>query len=147
MSDVSKRFEQIVIKTHKKFIDEGRLYPEKTPEGILVGDILITCDGPYKHIIKNQETIYADICLNDAAIKIANLLALGKSTQDCNRIFNADREYNRLYVERAMLLAAYHSSLESRDYFKAEVLWARYCEIKTKAVTAKKKAQRLAAFL
>ena len=146
MSDVSKRFEQVVVATHKKFIDEGRLYPVKTDQGILVGDILISSDGPYKTVSRNDDILYDNICLNATAIKIANYLALGKSNIDCQRIYRADQEYNKCYVDSAYTLAGYHACLENYDYFKADVLWARYCEIKEQARVAKKKAERLSSF-
>ena len=146
MSDISKRFEQIIISTHKKFIAEGRLYPSKVSDGILVGDVLISCDGPYKKISRNKQVLFDNICLNSTAIKIANMIALGKSPYSCNEIYIADQNYNKFYVDRTITLSGYHAALANKDYFKAEVLWSRYCDIKTKANAAKKKAESLSSF-
>jgi len=146
MSDISKRFEQIVTTTHKKFIDEGRLYPVKTDKGILVGDVLISSDGPYKTVSRFDQVLFDNICLNSAAIKIANYVALGKSNYVCQNIYRADQEYNRLHVDGTYTLAGYHACLQHKDYFKADVLWARYCEIKEQTRLAKKKAERLSSF-
>lgn len=146
MSNVSRRFEQIVINTHKKFIQNGQLFPAKTTEGIRVGDVLIKTEGPYKSIWLDSDCLFDNISLNSAAIKMANYIALRKSHTEVRKIYTADQEYNKWYVDSTLILAGYHKCLEQGDYFKADVLWARYTEVKQHAVQAKKKAQRLSSF-
>jgi len=146
MPDVSKRFEQVVVATHKKFIDEGRLYPVKTGSGILVGDVLIKSDGYYKSLWQHDICLYDNISLNSTAIKMANYIALKKPSPEVNKIYSADQEYNRWYVDSTLILASYNKCLENRDYFKADVLWARYIQAKEHAKDSKKKAQRISSF-
>jgi len=146
MSDISKRFEQIVAKTQKKFLKQGTILPEKTAEGIRVGCALITCDGPYKNLYRNDQLIFENVCLNKVAIKLANLIAWNRLDKNAMDLYRADRDYNRYYVDSTMLMASYYACLKDENYFKADVLWARYCEVKQQSKIAKTKAERLASF-
>jgi len=146
MGNISRRFQQIVIKTQKKFLDQGTIMPVQTEQGILVGNALIVCDGPYKNLYCNGELIFENVCLNKVAIRLANMIAWNKLNKLAFDIFNADRNYNRYHVDSTITLASYHVCLQSKDYFKADVLWARYCEAKAHAKSAKEKAERLASF-
>lgn len=146
MSDVSKRFEQIVVSTQRRFLDQGTILPVKTDKGILVGSALITCHGSYKNIYKHDDLIFENICLNRVAIRLANLVAWNTSNYKMQEIYQADRDYNKLYIDSTVYLSGYHSALKHQDNFKAEVLWTRYCECKTKSKYAREKAERLASF-
>lgn len=146
MSDVSKRFEQIVVSTQRRFLDQGTILPVKTDQGILVGSALITCDGPYKNIYKNNELVFENICLNRVAIRLANLVAWNTSNYKMQEIYQADQDYNKLYVDSTVYLAGYHAAVKNQDGFKAEVLWTRYCECKAKSKYAREKAERMASF-
>jgi len=143
MGDISRRFEQIITKTQKKFLDQGTVLPVKTANGIQVGCALITCDGPYKNLYRQDKIIFENVCLNQVAIKLANLIAWNKITPNAWDIYRADQEYNRYFVDSTMLLASYHMALRSEDYFRADVLWARYSESKGNASKAKLKAERM----
>jgi len=146
MSDVSKRFEQLIKQTYKKFLDKGVIIPTKTKEGIWVGNVLIRSNRPLKTLVKDGEEVYKDISLNAVAIKLANLLARNKSTGQQQRLYKLDIEYSRHYNDSKFLLAGYHSSVNNGDKIRAEIMWTRYEIAKEKAVYAKEQAEYLAAF-
>jgi fumarylacetoacetate (FAA) hydrolase family protein len=146
MSDVSKRFEQLVTSTYKKFLEKGTILPVKVADGILVGHVLIQSDGPYKNLIVNNKTVYKDIALNSVAIKIANLMAWEKSVNIQQKLYRLDVEYSRLYIDSKIFLDRYHKAVASNDGFKAEVMWTRYEIAKERAIIAKEQAEDLASF-
>jgi len=146
MSDVSKRFEQLVKSTYKKFLDQGTILPVKTQEGILVGDVLIQSDGPLKNIIKNGKILYKEISLNAVAIRIANLVAWDKNKKLCENLYQLDLEYSRNFIDSKIFLDNYHKANNSENHMRAEILWTRYEIAKERAIIAKEKAEDLARF-
>jgi hypothetical protein len=138
MTDVSRRFEQLVAKTYKKLADRNQILPVKTEQGILVGDVLIVSRGCIKDLYKNNELIYRDISLNEAAIRIANLMAHRKYHQLCDRIYSADQDYGRWFSEWQILKEQHIRAKIASDYDRADILYARYQEVKQRAETAKK---------
>lgn len=146
MSDVSKRFEQLVKSTYKKFLDHGTILPVKTDKGILVGDVLIESDGPLKNIYKKDKLIYSDISLNAVAIKIANLLAWNSHKQECEKLYNLDTVYSKHFNDSKFHIAGYHKATANKDDLRADVLWTRYQFAKEKAISAREEAEELASF-
>lgn len=141
MTDLSKRLEQ----TLRSAITKNPILPVKVADGILVGDVKIISDGSIKHLRKNNETLYANIYLNATAIAMANLLARKSGTIQIDTIYRADQEYGKWYVDSQMLRARYQQALENQDHDRADIMWARYCESRDRAVAAKNHAQSLAA--
>ena len=45
MTNISKRFEQLVTKTYREFLEQGTILPSRSDKGIHVGDVLIQSDG------------------------------------------------------------------------------------------------------
>lgn len=146
MSDVSKRFEQLVKSTYKKFLDQGTILPVKTDDGVLVGDVLIKSDGPLKNIYKNNILLYKEVSLNAVAIRIANLLAWNKNPKRCDDLYKKDIEYSRYYIDSKIFIDNYHRALAAGNEVRADILWTRYEIAKEKAVWAKEQAEELAAF-
>lgn len=146
MSDVSKRFEQLVKSTYKKFLDQGTILPVKTDDGVLVGDVLIKSDGPLKNIYKNNILLYKEVSLNAVAIRIANLLAWNKNRKRCDDLYKKDIEYSRYYIDSKIFIDNYHRALAAGNEVRADILWTRYEIAKEKAVWAKEQAEELAAF-
>ena len=107
MTNISKRFEQLVTKTYKQFLDQGTILPSKSDKGIHVGDVLIQSDGPYKNILKRDKLIYENISLNAVAIRIANLLAWNKDKALQDKLFAADLYYSRFYTDSNIFLDRY----------------------------------------
>ena len=139
MTQISKRLEQIVRKELSNTI-----IPVKTKEGILVGDILIVTEGTIKNIFKHSELLYKEIHLNSAAIKIANLLAFRRGSLTIDNLYKADQVYGRLFVDSQMLRTQYQKAMNSQDYERADILWARYIESRDRTITAKNHAECLA---
>ena len=146
MNNISKRFEQIVVSTQRKFLSQGTILPVKTEDGILVGSALIKCNGSYKNIYKHDELMFENICLNKVAIKLANLVAWSASNFKMKELYRADQIYNKLYIDTKVYHLNYNAAIKNKDQFKAEVLWTRYQECKIKAKYAREKAERLASF-
>jgi hypothetical protein len=144
MSELSKRFEQIIISTNKKLKDQGAVMPVKTEQGILVGNVLIQSQGPYKTLSVNNEIVFEDICLNSVAIKLANLLAWRKQGTELKRLYEADREYNRHYIDSSFFLERHRSAIANQDFVRADIMWSRYLKSKDLAKLAKEKAERMA---
>jgi hypothetical protein len=144
MSEISKRFEQIINSTQRKLLSRGAVMPERTERGIRVGSAEIIPEGPYKHIELNGYLVYTDISLNKVAIKIANELALKGNKQKIEELYQLDKEYNRFFVDSSFFLERYHSAKHNGDEFRQELMWIRYEDAKIKAQHLKEKAEELA---
>jgi hypothetical protein len=132
MTSLSKKFEQIV----KKELSSTVL-PVKTPDGILLGDVLITSNGSFKSIIKRQETLYADIYLNSAAIKIAKLIMYKNHNPTADHIYKLDQEYGKWLNDSLLLKTQHDRAVKKGDNDRADIFWARYIESKEKTLAAK----------
>lgn len=139
MTNLSKKLERLIKKNPE-------ILPVKTKEGILVGSVLIKSDGPLKSLYKNNNLIYKDVHLNAVAIKLANLLARGKSTILCDQLYRADQEYNKWFIESQLLRTQYEKFKNSGDFERADISWARYCESRDRTTQAKNTAEALAKF-
>ena len=146
MSDVSKRFEQLVKSTYKKFLDQGTILPIKTKDGILVGDVIIKSDGPLKDIVRNNRILYKQISLNVVAVRIANLVAWNKNKTLCDELYNIDVLYSKHFIDSNIFLDNYHRANNAGNTQRAEILWTRYEIAKEKAILAKERAEDLASF-
>lgn len=140
MTNISKRLEQ----TLSSAIQKNPIIPQRVAEGILVGDVLIINEGTVKHLKQNNEYKYREISLNCAAIRIANLLARRSSAILVDQIYTADQEYGRWFVDSQVLRAQYQKALNNQDNERADMLWAKYCESRDRAVAAKKRTESLA---
>jgi len=138
MTQISRRLEQIVRRELSK-----NIIPVKTPDGILVGDVLITNQDNLKFLYRKSHILYAEIHLNSVAIKMANILALRHSHTSVDLLYRADQEYGRWFVDSQMLRAQHQKALHVQDYDRADMLWARYSESRDRTITAKKSAERL----
>ncbi len=141
MADSSKRIEQKLQSAIKK----NPILPVKVADGILVGDVKIISEGSIKHLKRGNDILYANIYLNAVAVTLANILARRSNTIQADTIYKADQEYGKWYVDSQMLRARYQQALESQDHDRADIMWARYCESRDRAITAKNHAQSLTA--
>lgn len=137
MTALYKRLDR-VIKSSKQII------PVKVADGIIVGDVKITSVDSIKNLWQNETLIYGEIYLNAVAIKLANMLAKRENLAEMNKIYRADQDYGRLFNDSQILRSQYQKALSREDYDRADILWARYCESRDRAVFAKNQAQRLA---
>ena len=138
MTQLSRRLEQIVKKELSK-----NIIPVKTEHGILVGEILIVSEGSLKSLYKNNELLYKEIHLNSIAIKMANILAIYRTSILVDALYKADQEYGRWFVDSQMLRAQYQKSLSNQDFERSDMLWARYQESRDRTITAKNRAESL----
>jgi len=136
MTQLSRKLERLIRSSQE-------ILPVKTDRGILVGDVLITSQGPAKYIYHKDQLLYAEIYLNAAAISIANLLAKRKSTITIDEIYRADQEYGKWFVDSQLLRTQYEKSLAGQDYDRADMLWARYIESRDRTILAKKRTEAL----
>jgi hypothetical protein len=146
MTNISKRLEQVVSSAQQRLIEKHQILPVKVAEGILVGDVLIVSEGIVKHLRYNNTYLYKDIYLNAAAIRLANMLAVNKQSIHADNLYRADQDYGRWYHDSQLLRAQYQKATNNQDYDRADMLWARYCESRDRAVNAKNIVQRLASF-
>jgi len=136
MNALSKKLEQLIRNSQE-------ILPVRTEQGILVGSVLIVSDNNLKNLYRFNELVYKDIYLNSAAIRLANLLSKRQSLLLADKIYQADREYGKWYLDSQILRASYEKSKKIQDYDRADVLWARYCESRDRALQAKKLVESL----
>lgn len=136
MNALSKKLEQLIRNSQE-------ILPVKTEQGILVGSVLITSENNLKSLSRNGELVYKDVHLNISAIRLANLLAKQHNLLLADKIYQADLEYGKWYIDSQMLRSSYEKSLKSQDYDRADMLWARYSESRDRALQAKKLVESL----
>ena len=141
MTDIKRQLEQVVSRELSK-----NIIPVKTTEGILVGNILIVSEGCLKHLYKDGERLYANISLNAAAVKMANLLAKQKISFLADKIYSADQEYGRWFADSQLKLQQYYTALKNKDFERADTLWAKYSESKDRTRIAKHAVNGLTLF-
>jgi len=141
MTKIYQRLDQIVNNELAK-----NIIPVKTTEGILVGNVLIANKHNLKNLLINGELVYTNISLNAVAVKLANLLARHLRTVRMDEIWRADQEYGKWFVDSQILRAQYQKSLNIQEFERADMQWARYCESRDRAITAKNYAESLISF-
>ncbi len=137
MTEISKRFENLVISSQRKLADNNQILPIKVEQGIAVGDVIIVSSGHLKNLYKKTDLIYKDVSLNDVAIRLANLLARNQNYPLRERIYRADQEYGKYFIEWQILKEKYRSSIKNNDLQRADILLVKYEECKIKAQRAK----------
>ena len=138
MTQLSKKLEKLIRSSRE-------IIPVKTKDGILVGDVLIISRGPIKDLYKNNELIYKEVHLNTVAIKLANLVATNRAGVLADEMYRADQTYGKWFVDSQLLRTQYQNATKTQQYDRADMFWARYCESRDRTITAKDRAQRLAA--
>ncbi len=141
MTDLKRQLDQVVKKELTR-----NIIPVKTEEGILVGNVLIVSEGCLKHLYKHGEMLYANISLNSAAVKMANLLAKHKTSFLADKIYAADQEYGKWFAGSQLKLQQYYTARKNKDFEKADTLWAKYSESKDRTRIAKNAVNGLTLF-
>ena len=77
------------------------------------------------------------------AVRLANILARQRSSIFADKIYALDQEYSKWFVDSQTLLKNYYSAKKFKDFNRADTLWARYCESRDRAVSAKDLATSL----
>lgn len=143
MSNLSRRIDRVVQSTQRKLLAREQIMPVKTEHGILVGSVLIVSNGALKDLWIRDDLIYKEISLNNAAITLANWLAIHGRSIRSDQLYQADQEYGKWQIDSQMLRAQHQSATKNQDYNKADVMWARYCESRDRALEARNKVQTL----
>ena len=137
MSNIRRQLDNVIANTHQKLYNSDQILPLKVSEGILVGNVLISSEGTYKNLHQYGNIVYKNISLNVVAIKLANLLAKNSNNVFLDTLYAADQEYGRWFLDSQILRSQYQRALTNKNYEKSDTLWARYCESRDKALTAK----------
>lgn len=145
MSNISRKIEQVVSSAQRRLIAQDQILPVKTDQGILVGNVLIVSEGSTKHLWQHNVLVYEHVYLNAVAIKLANTLARKTNRIDIDAIYREDQEYGKWFVDSQLLRTRFQQALDAQDTDRADILWARYCESRDRAVIAKNRAQSLIA--
>lgn len=138
MTQLSKKLEKLIRSSRE-------IIPVKDTNGILVGNVLIVSNGPIKDVYQHDELIYKEIHLNTVAIRLANMLALRQAGVQADEMYRADQAYGKWFVDSQLLRSQYQNAAKKQEFERADMLWARYCESRDRTITAKERAQRLAA--
>jgi hypothetical protein len=140
MTILSRRFEKLIKGYYHK---KHSLLPVKSSRGICVGSVTILNEGTLKHIEKNGELIYKNIYLNEAAIKVANLLALDQSYNLAENIYKADQDYGKWLADWQHFKNQRIKAQKNLDHDRSDLLEIRYQESKLRAEQAKKRVMSL----
>lgn len=144
MTDISKRLEQFIGSAQKKLLQKQQILPVKTDDGILVGEVLIISEGNLKHLKRRDEMLYVNIYLNAVAVKLANICNNNPTSLGAQKIYDADQDYGRWFVDSQILRAQYHRALHKKDFDRADTLYSRYAVSRDRAEKAKNIARALA---
>jgi hypothetical protein len=124
-------------------ITKAPIIPVKTEQGIIVGNVLIESCENLKNLWQHDQLVYPHVNLNVVAIKLANVLAKQGRVQKSNELYAIDQDYGRWLLDSQYHYKNYQKSKLNKDYDRADVLWARYCESHDRCRDAKQKAERL----
>lgn len=144
MTDISKRLENLVNSAQKKLLKQNQILPVKTEEGILVGEVLIISEGNIKHIKRHDQMLYLNVYLNAVAIKLANICNINPYSLQAQKMYDADQDYGKWFVDSQILRTQYQRALDKKDYDRADMLYSRYSESRDRAEKAKNLARALA---
>lgn len=139
MTDISKRLEQAL----KSVIKNSPILPVKVVDGILVGNVKIVSNKNLKDLWLNGDLVYKEISLNKSAITLANMLAKNGVTIQSDELYKADQEYGRWFTESQILRTQYQKAVNTQNYDRADMLWARYCESRDRTIITKARAENL----
>lgn len=137
MSEISKRFEKLLAAYfHKQ--DTPFLIPKKTPNGILVGQVLISSRGTLKDIIYEGHILYKSVSLNEAAIAIATAIAVKGNSLKVNEIYKADQLYGKWLDDWMLMKEQMKKAIQKKDYQRADILESRLLDCRLRADHAKR---------
>jgi hypothetical protein len=70
-------------------------------------------------------------------------LALKKNLHAVDEIYRADQSYGKFYVDAQYLRSQHEKAVKSKNFERADMLWARYEESRDKAANAKNIVDKL----
>ncbi len=138
-----------IFKQLEKIINtelENNIVPVKIGDRIIVGDVEIISNGTCKILKQKGRIKFTNIFLNITAVALANMLALRKSANKINTIYEADQNYGRYFVDCQMLRLRYNQAVKEDDVNRSAILWSRYTERCDRVHCAKLKVEELIDF-
>lgn len=139
MTTLSKKLERLIR-------NNPEILPIKTEQGIFVGSVLIVNNGSIKNLYQHGELVYKNIYLNAVAIRLANLLAKGVAGVKVDNLYQADQEYGKWFIDSQFLRNQYEKLKNLQEFDRADILWARYVESRSRTARAKNSAEALCKF-
>jgi hypothetical protein len=145
MTNIDKKLDRVIRNVHKTLAKQDFVIPQKTQEGILIGNVLMISQGVYKDLYnaKTNKLLYEGIHLNKCAIKIANLIALGRDTQKIEKIYIADQKFGSALKDYGIFKDKFIRAKKAKNDFKTDLYMARMLHAKDKYETARFQAIRL----
>ena len=145
MTDIQKKLDRVIRNVHKTLANQDFVMPQKTDEGILIGNVLMVSEGVHKNPFnaKTMELLYKNIHLNKCAIRMANLIALGRDTHKIQQIYQADQKFGAALSDYGMFKDKFIRAKKQNDDFKQYLYIARMLHAKDKYESAKFQAIRL----
>ena len=145
MTDVQRKLDRVIRNVHKTLADKDFVIPQKTDQGILIGNVLMVSEGVYKnlHNAKTLEILFKNIHLNKCAIKMANLIALGRDMNRVHKIYQADQQFGAALNDYGIFKDKFIRAKKQKDDFKQDLYIARMLHARDKYESAKFQAIRL----
>ena len=146
MTKLQHSLDRVISNVQKKLLDSKRVIPQKTEQGIVVGNALIVSRDCLKDIYYKGELLYPNISLNKVAVKIANLLATGyRQSPEIRELLDADLKFGQALDDYQFFKNKYINARTLGDQFKIDLYLARMCYSKDAAAYHKNRATSLAA--
>ena len=145
MTDIQKKLDRVIRNVHKTLAKQDFVIPQKTEEGILIGNVLMVSEGVHKNLFNanTMELLYKNIHLNKCAIRMANLIALGRDRHKIQQIYQADQKFGAALSDYGMFKDKFIRAKKQNDDFKQDLYIARMLHAKDKYESAKFQAIRL----
>jgi hypothetical protein len=146
MTKIQQRLDGVISKVQRNLARNEFLIPQKTDQGIAVGNVLIVSRGSLKDLYQNGEPVIINISLNKAAIKLANWLAISpmRYQEKIKELQDADSKFGTALDDYQLFKDKYHKARTVGDQFRMDLYLARMCYSKDTANYWKNHAQDLA---
>lgn len=145
MTQIKQKLDSVISRVNKKLAAADFIIPVKTENGILVGNILIVSNGTQKDLYCRGELLYNRVHLNKCAVKMANLLALGKDHSRVQEIYRMDAKFGKALEDYQIFKERLYAARTNNDQFKIDLYLARLSYSRDSYEYYKKQALRLAA--
>jgi hypothetical protein len=146
MTKIQQQLDGVISKVQRNLARNEFLIPQKTDQGIAVGNVLIVSRGSLKDLYRNGDLVIKDISLNKTAIKLANWLAISpmRYQEKIKELHDADSKFGTALDEYQLFKDKYHKARTVGDQFRMDLYLARMCYSKDTANYWKNHAQYLA---
>ena len=140
-TELIEKFESVINRELDNYI-----VPIRVDDGIKVGHVKIISDGNLKHITIKKRIKFDGIFLNATAITLANMLAYKRNLDRMKRIYDADQEYGKYFIDSQFLKHSYNQAVKDEDHEKQNILWSRLLERRDRIFAARQAVENLINF-